>query len=261
MMVLPGSFVQHRTIELRLRRFDRDLLHGRGGQLRQERIALRPHVDDGGIAETDVDGRGTLDAVERSLQPVQPDLAGLVRTRLHIGLVDLHDVGAGREQILDLRVHRRGVVEHHLLLVLVEIVLRLLRHRKGTGDGDLDRALGIGAQELHVAHLDWMLAAYFAGDARHWIGMAGAVERGAGIVDVDAFQRGGEAVGVALAPLLAVGDDVEAGALLVADCDSVASSCACSRYSGATRHSSRARTRGGKRPASLLRSISQSGCG
>ena len=32
-----------------------------------------------------------------------------------------------------------------------------------------------------------------------------------------AVERGGEAVGIALAPLLAIGDDVEAGALLVAD--------------------------------------------
>ena len=47
--------------------------------------------------------------------------------------------------------------------------------------------------------------------------MAGAVERRAGIVDVDAFERGGEAVGVAFAPHLAVGDDVESGALLVVD--------------------------------------------
>ena len=47
--------------------------------------------------------------------------------------------------------------------------------------------------------------------------MAAAVERRAGIVDVDAFERGGEAVGIAFAPHLAVGDDVEPGALLVAD--------------------------------------------
>jgi hypothetical protein len=39
----------------------------------------------------------------------------------------------------------------------------------------------------------------------------------------------------------------------------VASSNACSRHSGSTRHSSVARTRGGKRPASLTLSISQSG--
>jgi hypothetical protein len=39
----------------------------------------------------------------------------------------------------------------------------------------------------------------------------------------------------------------------------VASSCASARNSGATRHSSSARTRGGKRPASFLRSMSHSG--
>ena len=47
--------------------------------------------------------------------------------------------------------------------------------------------------------------------------MTTAVERGAGVVDVDALKRGGEAVGVALAAYLAVGNDVEPGALLVAD--------------------------------------------
>jgi hypothetical protein len=49
--------------------------------------------------------------------------------------------------------------------------------------------------------------------------MTRAVERRAGVVDVDAFERSGEPVGIAFAPHLAVGDDVEAGALLVADGD------------------------------------------
>src|SRR5437879_11726699 len=47
--------------------------------------------------------------------------------------------------------------------------------------------------------------------------MARAVERGAGGVDLDAFERGGEAVGIAFAPDLAVGDDVEARPLLRPD--------------------------------------------
>src|SRR5205809_7535760 len=47
--------------------------------------------------------------------------------------------------------------------------------------------------------------------------MARAVERSAGMVDIDAFERGGEAVGIAFAPDLAVGDDVEASPLLRPD--------------------------------------------
>ena len=47
--------------------------------------------------------------------------------------------------------------------------------------------------------------------------MAGAVESCAGIVDVDAFESCGKAIRIAFAPHLAVGDDVEAGALLIAD--------------------------------------------
>src|SRR5262245_30862477 len=47
--------------------------------------------------------------------------------------------------------------------------------------------------------------------------MAGAVERCAGVVDVNAIERRREAVGVALASDLAVGDDVEPGLLLRPD--------------------------------------------
>jgi hypothetical protein len=47
--------------------------------------------------------------------------------------------------------------------------------------------------------------------------MAAAVERRARVVDVDAVERRGEAIGVALPAHLAVGDDVEPGALLVGD--------------------------------------------
>src|SRR5947207_9820311 len=47
--------------------------------------------------------------------------------------------------------------------------------------------------------------------------MARAVERAAWMVDIDALERGGEAVGIAFAPDLAVRDDVEAGPLLRPD--------------------------------------------
>ena len=51
------------------------------------------------------------------------------------------------------------------------------------------------------------------------IGLPLRLRVAAGIVEVDAFERGGEGIGIALAPLLAVGDDVEARALLFADGD------------------------------------------
>src|SRR5438309_3206930 len=47
--------------------------------------------------------------------------------------------------------------------------------------------------------------------------MARAVERAPRMIEIDAFERGGEAVGIAFAPDLAVGDDVEAGPLLRPD--------------------------------------------
>ena len=47
--------------------------------------------------------------------------------------------------------------------------------------------------------------------------MAGTIERGARVVDIDTFERRGETVGVTLAPHLAVGNDIEAGAFLITD--------------------------------------------
>ena len=44
--------------------------------------------------------------------------------------------------------------------------------------------------------------------------MAATIKRGARVVEIDAFERRGETVGIALAAHLAVGDDVEAGLLL-----------------------------------------------
>jgi hypothetical protein len=55
-----------------------------------------------------------------------------------------------------------------------------------------------------------------AGDPGHRVGDAGAAEQGARVVQVHAVQRGGEPVRIALPDLLAVGDDVQPGPLLVA---------------------------------------------
>ena len=92
--------------------------------------------------------------------------------------------------------------------------------------------------------------------------MAGAIERGARVVEIDAVERGREPVRVALATDLAVADDVDAGRLLRADRERSSRRPAPRRGTPrSTRHSSRARTRGGNRFASPARSISQSGCG
>ena len=75
---------------------------------------------------------------------------------------------------------------------------------------------GDRAQMLDVAHLHRLRAADLADDARHDLArLVAALDLG-GIVDVDPVERVGEAVEVALAPDLAVRDDVEPGRLLLA---------------------------------------------
>src|SRR5262249_52235253 len=78
-------------------------------------------------------------------------------------------------------------------------------------------AAGVPAQKLRVADLDRVPTPDRPDHARHDCEAASAVRRLAGVVEIDAVERGGEAIGIAFAALLAVSDNVKTGALLVAD--------------------------------------------
>jgi hypothetical protein len=62
-----------------------------------------------------------------------------------------------------------------------------------------------------------MLSANLASDTRHRDRLAAAIERRSRVFGIDTLKRGGKAVRIAFAPLLAVGDDIEAYALLIPD--------------------------------------------
>src|SRR6478672_10106103 len=124
---------------------------------------------------------------------------------------------AGGEQVRDLVAHRVGVGHGERGRVAVVIVLRLLRHRERAGHSHLDHSVGVRAQELEVADFDRVWPGDGSDHARHRVRMPTAIQRLAGVVDVDAVERGREVVRVALATDLAVGNDVEAGAFLRTD--------------------------------------------
>ena len=91
------------------------------------------------------------------------------------------------------------------------IVLRLLGHGEGAGNGDLGPPSGIGDQEFHVCDFNRAVAPDRPGDARHGVGVTGAVQRRSRIVQIDPAQRGGEPVGIAFAADFAVGNNIDAG--------------------------------------------------
>ena len=158
-----------------------------------------------------------MPAVERAFDRLAAELPRGIRTCLHVRLVELDIVGSGREHVLHFLVDCRGIGHREGLGILVVVVLGLLAHREGAGHGDLDRLVGVPAQKLDVADLHRMSAGNRTDDARHGIGMPRAIERGAVVVHVDAVERGGEAVRIALAPHLAIGDDVESRPFLLVD--------------------------------------------
>ena len=98
-------------------------------------------------------GGGALHAFERPVDRRHAEPPRLVRMRLQERLVELDHVGAGREQVLDLLVQRDGAVHRDGGVVLVVLVEQLLRHGERAGNGDLDRPVGVGAQERHVPDL------------------------------------------------------------------------------------------------------------
>src|SRR5688572_21313693 len=102
--LLAFECLQDRAVEVRLRGLERDLLAAAAGELRQEGIGRRPRVDQRGIAEADVHCSRAGHAFESAVECLEAVLARIVRPRLHVGFVDLHDVCARREKVADLRV-------------------------------------------------------------------------------------------------------------------------------------------------------------
>ena len=174
-------------------------------------------MDDGRVPEADMHGGRAGNALQRPVQHRDAVRTCLLRPGLQVGLVQLDDVGSGFEQVPDLVVDRLRVAEGGRLPARVVVVLRLLGHRERARHGDLDRAVGVRPEELQVGHLDRVTAPDRPDDPRHRIGVPAAVKRGARVVDVHAFQRGREPVGVALPAHLAVGDDVKSRVLLGPD--------------------------------------------
>jgi hypothetical protein len=162
---------------------------------------------------------------------------------------------------LDLRRGRRlRVIHRRRGGVAVVFIDGLLAHRERAGEGDLDLPVGMGAKEFQVPHLHRARAADRADYARHRYGLARARHDLAVVVEVEPVQRRGEAVGVALAPDLAIGQDVEPRLLLLANGDTGGVVLRLLQDSGSgMRQSSLARVRGGNCPFSFSRSMSQSG--
>ena len=71
-------------------------------------------MDDRRVAEADVHGGDAVDALERPVQRRKPIFLRRTGPRLHVGLVDLDDVGPGGEQVVDLGIDRVRIGERRL---------------------------------------------------------------------------------------------------------------------------------------------------
>ena len=91
---LVGNVAEHLGIEIRLRRFERQVRRDAALELVEERIAGEAVVDDVRVPEAGVQHGVAVDPVERAIDRLEGVLASRLRSGLEIRLVDLDDVGA-----------------------------------------------------------------------------------------------------------------------------------------------------------------------
>src|SRR5215207_2972362 len=214
---LVGEIAQQLGVEVWLCRLEREVRRKAVAELAQKRVAGESFVNDVRVAEARVEDGVPVDAVKRAIDRTDGVLPRGLRARLEIRLVDLDDVGSGCFEVPQLLVHGMRVREREAPLVGVVIVLSLLRHRERPRNGDLDPTVRDRAEKLDVAHLDRPRAADRPHDSRDGIFVTRAIERDAGLVEIDAVERGREPVRVALPPHLPVRDHVDACTLHVAN--------------------------------------------
>jgi len=159
MIVFDGQLPEHREIELwaappRSRSAART--SGRARAETNSRTACPS--PSGHSPKAQVDRSRAGDAAKRALDCLESVTLGLLGRACIHGSSSCTTSAPAAKQILDLVVERRRIVERERLLVTIVLVLALLRHGERPGHRHLDRAPGIGAQELRIAHLDRMLA-------------------------------------------------------------------------------------------------------
>ena len=161
MIVLPAQLREHRDVAARPAR----------SRSRSDRPARRPARPGSGTracgrART-ADSRSRcaatvvpVDAVQRALQRLDAVGARVVGPRLHPRLVELHEVGAGGEQVeRPLRAPRRRTRTPSRAGPRRTRSAACCGHRERPGDRDLDQPVGVRAQELDVAHQHRLAAA------------------------------------------------------------------------------------------------------
>ena len=98
---------------------------------------------------------------------------------------------------------------------MVKFVFGQFCHGKGTRNGDLDWPVGMRAQIGNVMHLHRMFAFDLTSNARHRDHDIAPIWHQCWIVQINARQRIGEPVEIALAADFPVRQNVDAGALLI----------------------------------------------
>ncbi len=109
-------------------------------------------MNDGGVPEAEVQRRRPLYAFKRAVDDLYPIGSGLLRPRLQVRFIDLYYIGSGCLQAFDLLVDGCRDIHCQSFLIVVVIILRLLRDGERAWHGDLDAAVGVAPQKLHVAY-------------------------------------------------------------------------------------------------------------
>ena len=225
--VLAAQQVEQFERHARVGAFERDLIDAALGEERERALVLAPlraerllpvHVRLDAVAVADVHRGRAREAFGRTVQRPDPPRGHVVHVDVERRLVQLQHVEAGGDELARLLVDDTRERQRQPRAVVIMLVGQRVDDRHRPGDRELQASGRVGARPAHLVHVNGRAARDGASDGRHLrlVPIGADADRHA-LAEVDPLQALEEAVDEVLARLLAVGDDVDAGRLLVGE--------------------------------------------
>src|SRR6266540_6100215 len=226
--VLRAEQADQRHRHARVGALERDPADAALGQQREGQLVLAPLAAErllpvgvglDTVAVADVHHRLAGQALDRAVEGRDAPVAHLVHVDVEGRLVELDHVHAERGELARFLADQGSQRHAELRAAAIVGVVDGIGDGHGPGDGELDSTPGLSAEEAHLVGVDRTAPAERRRHRRHvgFVAVAADADRDH-FREVHAVQPLDEAPDEVTPRLLAVGDDVDAGLLLVAEC-------------------------------------------
>ena len=132
------------------------------------------------------------------------------------GFVELNDIRTGRRQVAHFDIDRRRIGHRQRLRITVVLIPRLLAEGEGAGQGNLHAPVGVALEKQEI--LDFHRRGSREGPDHAWQRHFEVLHApNVGMFQIETSERRRKVIGIAFPSHLTVGNDIDAGALLISD--------------------------------------------